>query len=378
MTLTASTVPPSLVFLTTHSSAGGAQEIWMNLAESYIKRGFRAKLCALYPGREEVRETASGLEWHYLAPRRPSSPMEALRLLASMVRFLRTERPDYVLSAMPAANIISPLAGRLAGGKTGFAISHHTPVQTYSPVLNAVDGITGQLRNVRAIVSVSEAVSRSLDGKSRGYKAKRQTIYNALPQRIEEHLAGLASQRLDERPVRRRLVATGRLAEQKNYPVLLRAAALLPDVEIRIVGSGPDEAELKALAARLGVADRVEFLGQRSREEALAILASGDVFVQPSLFEGHSLGLIEAAKLGLPLLVSNVPVQLEGITGPDGALCGLAVDPQNEVALAEAARTLLEDDAQYEHWTGRARALAASATFENMLAAYDTVILPQR
>jgi glycosyltransferase involved in cell wall biosynthesis len=104
------------------------------------------------------------------------------------------------------------------------------------------------------------------------------------------------------------------------------------------------------------------------------LLAAGDVFVQPSLFEGHSVSLIEAAKLNLPLVVSNVPSQIEGITATDGTRCGIAVEVHDDAALAETIQSLLDDSAQLEHWTARARHLAASHTHEKMMAAYRELV----
>nr|WP_236841970.1 glycosyltransferase [Bosea sp. PAMC 26642] len=359
--------------MVSHSSPGGAQEIWANIAEGFSELGFSAKLCALYPFQGKMVEAPAKLPWTHIVPRRPTSIAGRMQLLAALVRFFRKERPDFVLTAMPAANVIVPLAAKLAGVKTRCVISHHTPVMTYNRLLNAADGIIGRLANVQTIVSVSDTVSRSLDGKSAGYRAKRRTIHNALPPRIEARLAALASTRKPASP-RHKLVATGRLAAQKNYPVLIRAMALLPDAIAYIVGSGPDEIELKELAANLGVTDRMVFLGQLPREETLSVLAGGDVFVQPSLFEGHSLALIEAAVLRLPLVVSSVPVQVEGVTSEDGQLCGIVVDPHDEVGLANAIRSLLEDDAQYDSWTAKAGHLASTATFDRMMAAYGRVV----
>jgi glycosyltransferase involved in cell wall biosynthesis len=169
-------------------------------------------------------------------------------------------------------------------------------------------------------------------------------------------------------------VAIGRLAYQKNYPVLIRAAVHLPDVRIQIIGEGSDEASLKTLAHDLGVAGRVEFLGFRPRSEALEILAAADVFVQPSLFEGHSLALIEAAKLGLPLIVSDAQVQIEGVTLPDGSICGAVVGLHDDQALAREILRLLDEPDHYATAARRSTELGAAATYDAMIAAYEGLV----
>lgn len=364
----------SIVFLLSHSSAGGVQEIWANLAEGFRTRGFNVRLMALYPYRAQVRETSAHLPWNYVVPKRPTAVPAQIGMLMSLVSLFKSAAPDLIFTAMPAANVLAPIAARLAGVDTRIVISHHSPVDTYSPILNSIDGWVGSWKNVQTVVTVSDAVGASLKGKPKPYVAKQKTIHNALPPDVEGLLATLATERANGQPKGRRVIATGRLFPQKNYPVLVRAAAHMPDVEIVIVGTGPDETMLKQLAQELGVTDRVSFVGHRSRKEALQLLSEGDVFVQPSWFEGHSLGLIEAAKLRLPLVVSNVPVQIEGITGPDGTRCGIAVDPSDDVALAREIRRLLDEPAHYSTWAERASDLAASITYEGMIVAYEELL----
>lgn len=363
----------SIVFLLSHSSAGGVQEIWANLAEGFRARGWNVSLMALYPYRAEVRETSPYLPWKYVVPKRPTEVRSQVGMLKALIRLFRNDAPDVVFTAMPAANVLAPVAARLAGARTRVVISHHSPVDTHSSILNSVDGWVGSWRNVQTVVTVSDAVGASLKNKPNPYRAKQRTIHNALPPEIEVLLTKLADARAGKRRGRR-VVATGRLFPQKNYPLLVRAAARMPDVEFVIVGTGPDEAMLKAMAHELNVTDRISFVGHKSRKEALQLLSDGDVFVQPSWFEGHSLGLIEAAKLQLPLVVSNVPVQIEGITASDGTQCGIAVDPNDDLALAREIRRLLDDPASFSTWTERASHLAKTITFENVIVAYEGLV----
>ena len=363
----------SVYFIVSHSSAGGAQEIWANLADAFRQRGMRVQFLPLYPLRETVRETAAGLAWRYVVPKRPSTPMAMVGMLRALVRMIREERPDMLVTAMPAANVLAATAARLAGGATRVITSHHSPADTHNPVLNRLDSLAGSARSVRAVVSVSDTVARTLDGKPAAYRAKRHTIHNALPPAIEEQLAGLAARR-DGRAEERTIVATGRLAYQKNYPLLIRAAVNMPDVRVEIVGGGPDEQALKALVDELGVGDRVHFLGHRPRAQALEILAAADLFVQVSHFEGHSLALIEAAKLGMPIIVSDVPVQVEGITSADGTPCGLTVGVDDPAGLAATVLKVLDDPASRRLWSERARMLGREATFAAMVDAYCDLI----
>ncbi len=287
---------------------------------------------------------------------------------------LRAAAPFAIVSAMPAANVLAIFTARLVAPTARVIITHHSPVDTHNPVLNFADGWLGTWRNVSKIVCVSNVVSASLAGKPRSYIAKRSTIYNALSPRLEELLSRLASRRDRSRAITRTILAAGRLTWVKNYPVLLRAAAHVPNVEVQIIGGGEDEQQLMNLARDLGVETRVRFLGRRSREETLRLLAAGDVFVQPSLSEGHSLALIEAAKLHLPLIVSNVPAQIEGVTAKDGTRCGILIDPNDHDALALEICRLLDDSHYYVEWVKRSAHLAESNGFDAMIDAYVDVL----
>lgn len=365
--------PRKVWFLLTHSSAGGAQEVWANLAESFHDLGDDVRLMALFPSDGPARVVPPTTPWVHVSPKKPSSLPGVISLVRNLTRLVKADPPDVIFTALPAANVLTPIAVRLAGASTRVVTSHHSPAETHSRALNFLDGLASSMKAVSTVVSVSSTVSRSHDDKPRPYLAKRRTIMNALPPDIEAEVARLSAQRPRDRARDRLVVATGRLAEQKNYPVLIRSLVHMPDVRLHIIGTGPDEAMLKALSASLGVDDRLTFMGFRPRPEALALLAEGDVFAQPSLFEGHSLGLVEAARLGLPLIVSDAPVQIEGVTAPDGEMCGLVVGVHDDKALAAAILGLLADPSHYADYARRAARLGESASWAIILAAYGSL-----
>lgn len=247
------------MFLVSHSSAGGVQEIWADLAEGFRERGYATSLAALYPGAGKVQTTSAQIPWTYVVEGKPTSLPGYLSMLRALVRLFAARRPSIVFTAMPAANVLAPAAALLAGPGVTIVTSHHSPADTHNRILRRLDELTGSSKPVAAVVSVSKAVDHSLDAKLAAYRAKQRVIPNALPPRIENHIAALALSRAGVR--RRVIVASGRLTAQKNYPVLLRAAVRMPDVDIEIIGAGQDEEALKAMAAELGVACRVSFLG---------------------------------------------------------------------------------------------------------------------
>jgi glycosyltransferase involved in cell wall biosynthesis len=161
----------------------------------------------------------------------------------------------------------------------------------------------------------------------------------------------------------------GRLDWQKAYDVLVRALADLPGVTAVIVGEGEERGRLEALAAELGVSDRLELAGWI--DDARSRLAAFDVFVLPSRFEGLPLVAIEAMLAGVPVVATDVGSVSEAVV--DGST-GLLVPPDDPAALARAIASLLADPALRLEMgqRGRHRALELFR-LEDMAARYETL-----
>jgi glycosyltransferase involved in cell wall biosynthesis len=127
----------------------------------------------------------------------------------------------------------------------------------------------------------------------------------------------------------------------KGHRELFTALAGLTDrypLEALIIGGGRREAELRQLAAKLGLGPRVHFLGQR--RDIPDLLAALDILVLPSYSEGVSLALLEAMAAGLPVIATAVGSLPEVVT--DG-VNGLLIPPRDPEALARALDRLLAD-----------------------------------
>ena len=270
------------------------------------------------------------------------------------------------------------LATRLADVQivqgTGFLtnlIARRVGAKAHLPVVNTVHVVPGAARidggsrraaaaralldhasrgNVARFVAVSEAVK---DGLTRGgVGASRITV---IPNGVD--LAALRSTATGALSVTlheagRRVGFVGRLERVKGCEAFVRAAALLaadhPDVRFVIAGTGSRARALRALAAELGMAGRVEFVGYV--ESVGPLLAALDVLVVPSLSEASGLAAMEALALGVPVVASRVGGLPEVVA--DGGT-GLLVPPGDVAAIAGAVTRLLDDPAM-------ARSLAAA------------------
>jgi glycosyltransferase involved in cell wall biosynthesis len=132
------------------------------------------------------------------------------------------------------------------------------------------------------------------------------------------------------------VLAVGRLAPVKNHALAIRALADVPEAVLAVVGDGPLLDELRARAAREGVAGRVVFTGVRP--DARALIGAADAVVLPSHAEGLPLVALEALAAGTPLVATDVRGVRELVA--DGAEL---VPPNDAAALAEALRRVLAD-----------------------------------
>jgi len=131
-------------------------------------------------------------------------------------------------------------------------------------------------------------------------------------------------------------VFAGRLEPWKGLFLCLHVLKLLPDWRFVVCGSGRDEVRMRHLAKRLGVDDRVEWLGWLKHEQVLRRVAEADVFLFPSLREEAGAVIAEARAVGLPIvcLARGGPPLL---VGPEGMCVDDSGDAQTiSKRLAEA------------------------------------------
>lgn len=156
----------------------------------------------------------------------------------------------------------------------------------------------------------------------------------------EAQYAALCALPRRERPAAgARYLAIGRLARQKNFPLLLRAFAQLPDSSARltILGEGGERGKLEALARRLGISERIDLPGHDSA--TTAALAAADAFVMSSDYEGVPAVTLEALAAGLPIASTECSVSMRGLLG-DGRF-GALVPVGDAAALAAAMEHVL-------------------------------------
>jgi glycosyltransferase involved in cell wall biosynthesis len=147
---------------------------------------------------------------------------------------------------------------------------------------------------------------------------------------------------------RQYIISVGRLVKRKGYAYLIEAIARLnnPLVELLVIGDGPEMSSLWQLAQKLGVADRIHFLGYQPEIRKFQYLANADLYVLSSEHEGFGIVLQEAMQVGLPIVSTNVGGQIDFLKEGHNALLVPPCDPS---ALVQAIGRLLNDNVLCEH-----------------------------
>lgn len=179
------------------------------------------------------------------------------------------------------------------------------------------------------------------------YLGERLRAAGARPETVRLHRLGIRLE--DFQPIDRRgrdgvptALAVGRFVEKKGFEHLVRAVAIAGDrsaFRVRFVGDGPLRSELEALAASLGVADRIELSGWMSNREVGGAMRDADLFVAPSVtaadgdMEGMPLVIAEAMATGLPVIGTRHSGIPEAVRPGEN---GILLDERDEAGLAEA------------------------------------------
>lgn len=140
------------------------------------------------------------------------------------------------------------------------------------------------------------------------------------------------------------LISVGRLVKRKGYDYLLKAFSEIKNenIELLIIGYGPEKDNLKKMADNLNVSRRVHFLENiKTDEEKFQYLDTADVYVLSSLHEGFGVVLQEAMQVGLPIVATNNGGQVDFIQSEKN---GLLVEAKNSEKLAEAIKKLLANE----------------------------------
>lgn len=330
--------------------SGGTEAQTLTLASVLLAAGWNVTVCCYHesdPATVAAFE-AAGARVMLLGLSRGLGLFGVARALRKAFRALR---PDVVHVQYLAPGFTAVLAARAARVRTVFATVHQ-PGGTYGFRERGLLRFSSHL--CTAFFAVSKAVENSWFGDAALFDSdsplggrRHFTIYNAVD------TAGIVAAGRTVDPVASRLTLgiaadapvlgfIGRVRREKGLDVLIRAlpaaVVVFPELRLLVVGDGPEAGDLRELARREGVLDRIVWRGMCDTNETRRLLTVMNIAVVPSRFEGFGLAAAEAQAAGVPVVATDVDGLREVIAGGQ---TGLLVPPEDPRALAATLVRLL-------------------------------------
>jgi glycosyltransferase involved in cell wall biosynthesis len=347
-----------ILHVVTTIERGGAENHLADLVRAQVAKGHTVMVAYLKrPPYWQPEFEKAGIQVVALGMRRYGDPRAVFRLRRAVQNFA----PAVVHAHMPPAELYARVA-LLGLSHIPLVISKHNDEPFYPG--RYADALGRWVASRAAfIIAISSAVN--------AYTAKRRfspadrivTIPYGLDTRPYSAVAPSAIEALRHEwavPTDALLFGTvARFVPQKSLHDLLQGFALYRSTGGRparlvLVGRGPLESELKALADRLGIAGEVVWGG--FREDVPTVMRSLDVFVLTSIYEGLGLVLLEAMAAEKPVVATRVSAIPEVV---DEGVSGLLIPPRDPAALAEAFSRMSADDVRHTMGQrGRARVQA--------------------
>lgn len=186
-----------------------------------------------------------------------------------------------------------------------------------------------------------------------------------IPNGISDSLLKVASQNGDY------LGYIGRIdIYNKGLDIILKASRDL-DRDILIAGKGKDLSKMKKMISDLNISNRVKYIGYLSESEKIAFISNSKLLLMPSRFEGQGIIALEAAALGKPIIVSDIP-ELRYVT-ENGF--GISFRYEDVESLKQAIKYLLNNEFQLEEMGRRGRQYAAQFTWDKISDEYEKYLL---
>src|SRR5512147_585407 len=296
--------------------------------------------------------------------------------VAALHGYLRTCRPQAILSLLNYPNVVLLLARLLSPGKTRFVVSVHNTVsvaaaQAGSKWVRSVPRLMRRyFRKADGIVAVSFGVAEDVAAITGLPRDRITTIYNPI---YRPELSALAEAEVEHswllngnEPI---VLGAGKLKPQKDFPTLLKAFAKVRaerSARLIILGTGDEEAGLRALASALGASDSVDY--PACVRNPFAFYRRASVFVLSSVWEGLPTVLIEAMACGCPVVSTDCP------SGPreilDGGRFGCLVPVGAPDAMADAILATMSEPPSRMELIERAKQFS----LEQAIADYEAVM----
>lgn len=336
-----------ILYVITKSNWGGAQQYVFDLATSLPKDQYEVAVACGGGGPLISRMESANIRVipiPFLS--RDINPLKELLALFVLWKIFRTERPHIIHLNSSKVGGLGALAGRIARVPLIIFTAHGWPfAEDRHPVARGIiwflSWCTALFSHIIIVISKKDFwISQKFP-----YAAKDKFLFipNGVNETSIDFLSRSEARRALKISLPSSLVLIGSLTElTKNKGIRFLIAALreLPEkINLALIGDGEEKKHLMRLAEKLGVEDRIHFLGYRI--DGARYLKAFNIFAFPSLKEGFPYAILEASLAELPIVATTVGGIPDIVTDEKTALLVPAKDSH---ALAEALKKLIASD----------------------------------
>jgi glycosyltransferase involved in cell wall biosynthesis len=297
-------------------------------------------------------------------------------------RFVRRVRPDVVVAFLSYVSVLS--ATWAAGVRARVVFVQQTPLSAFLADTDYHWSRPWDRRTFTAVTRIGYAGANLVVATSRGVADDLVQAFGVKPARVRvvpnpvdiPAIAAAAREPIDPAfaalwtsPV---IVAAGRLADAKNYPLLIEAMGILRQrlpARLFILGQGDQEVALRQLIQARGLGDAVRLCGFQGNP--WRYIARADVFALTSRYEGFGNVLVEAMACGVPIVATSSPGTRDIVSSGED---GLLVERHEASAVAAALERVLSDAALRGRMSEAARRHAERYRTGTVALAYDRVL----
>lgn len=352
---------------------GGVEKVMFDLTVGLSETGLSEEgvecdmMCAASDGRRGTEVIRLNPHGRILCHR---TLIEAAKttIAPSMVTRLRRIAKDYDIIHIHHPDPMAAMALRLSGYKGKVVLHWHSDILSQKALLRFYLSIQNWLIKRADTIVGTTPVYLAESPYLQGVQEKCRCI----PIGIEPVISDSAREQeiRNEYSGRRIIFSLGRLVEYKGYRYLIEAAKYLDDsFMILIGGGGPLRESLQREIDELGVGSRVKLLGKVPQEDLASYYGACELFCMSSVMKTEAFGIvqIEAMSAGRPVIATKIPESGVSWVNEDG-VSGINVEPCDSKAIAEAIRTITDNEATWKKFSaGAAKRFAENFTKEKMI-----------